>query len=620
MVSGLHGYSQSDEATTKQFRFKADYSALEPLALDTSFFLFHRGRISDKFSPFNAYPGNYGLPLYQINFFDRVTDPDYYLYQYYFPFMRIPSNAIFMDTRVPFTELSYSNAGPRITSEQTFRFRESLNINRYFNLGLIFDIVYSLGQYPYQKGVNKDFILHSSYIRDRFKTYTALGINNIATNENGGIKDPETLTEFETRDVPVNLGGLNNAKSTLKNWSFLLVQKYSPINADAGTDTLPKAGVNGDFTYIFAAEGNKRGYYDEAPRSGFYDTAYISGNRTNDSLSTFLLKNTLRFDFNFRSKGGFQVGAGVGGRHELHRFGQIVPLDTPLSSDTVQSSHQNFALIGRLESRVGQNFGLEATGDLYVAGYRAGDFKIEGDITRDFNMKKGRSEFTLNGLFALTEPSVWFTKWGSNNFKWKLNTEKELRIVAGASFSYPERKLSADFKYAIIDNYGYFGTDALPAQHTGGLSVIAASLDKTITLGGFNFGNRFLFQQSSNSEVLSLPTISMKSSLWYYRDIYFKLTGGRMEIETGAELLLHTQYRGYSYMPATGRYYNQTDSYQGGYPFVNVFFNAKIKRTRIFLSFDHVNAGLTGADYYMIPLYPMNIRMFRYGFSWTFYD
>ncbi len=219
--------------------------------------------------------------------------------------MRIPSNAVFMDTRVPFTELSYSNAGPKPSAEQTFRFRESLNINRYLNLGLIFDIVYSLGQYPYQKDVNKDFILHSSYIRERFETYTALGINRLTTNENGGITDPETLSQFETRDVPVNLGGLNNAKSTLKNWSFLLVQKYSPLKQESGTDTHARSGLKGDFTYVFAADGNKRGYYDESPRSGFYDTAYISDIRTNDSLRTFLLKNTIRFDFNFRSKGGF---------------------------------------------------------------------------------------------------------------------------------------------------------------------------------------------------------------------------------------------------------------------------------------------------------------------------
>lgn len=620
IVSGLEGYSQTDEPTTKQFRFKSDFSSIEPLAIDTSFFLFNRVRIADKFSPLNAYPGNYGLPFYQINFFDRVTDPDYYLYQNYFPLMRIPSNAIFMDTRVPFTELSYSNAGPKLTAEQIFRFRESLNINRYLNLGLVFDITYSLGQYPYQKAMNKDFLLHSSYVRERFETYLALGINRIATNENGGITDPELLPELDTRDLPVNLGGLNNAKSTLKNWNFLLVQKYYPIKSGSGTDSIPRSGVKGDFTYIFAAEGNKRHYYDESPRSGFYDTAYYNNDLTNDSLRSFLLKNTLRFDFTFRSKGGFQIGAGVGGRHELHKYEQFVPPVIPLLPYLVNMSDQNFALIGRLDSRVGQNFGLEATGDLYIAGHRAGDFKIAGDITRDFNMKKGKSEFSLNGSFSLTEPSVWFARWGSNNFKWDIDTEKELRIVAGALISYPERKLSADFKYSIIDNYGYFGTDALPAQHTGGLSVLAATLDKTITVGGFNLGNIFLFQQSSNTEVLSLPSFSLKSALWFYRDIYFKLTGGRMEIETGAEVLFHTQYRGYAYMPATGRFYNQTATYQGGYPFVNVFFNAKIKRTRITLSFDHVNSGMNGENYYLTPLNPMNNRMFRFGFSWTFYD
>ena len=331
------------------------------------------------------------------------------------------------------------------------------------------------------------------------------------------------MTGVQTCALPIS-------KNTLNNWNFLLVQKYYPIKSDSETDSIPRAGVKGDFTYIFAAEGNKRLYYDDLPRSGFYDTAYISNSLTNDSLRTFLLKNTLRFDFTFRSKGGFQVGAGVGGRHELHKYAQVIPLDIPFSSDTISSSHQNFALIGRLDSRVGQNFGLEATGDLYIAGYRAGDFRIAGDITRDFNLKKGKSEFSLNGSFSLTEPSVWFSQWGSNNFKWDIDTEKELRIVAGASFSYPERKMSADFKYSIIDNYSYFGTDALPAQHTGGLSVIAATLDKTITVGGFNLGNIFLFQQSTNTDVLSLPSFSLKSALWYYRDIHFKLTGGRMEI------------------------------------------------------------------------------------------
>jgi hypothetical protein len=73
-------------------------------------------------------------------------------------------------------------------------------------------------------------------------------------------------------------------------------------------------------------------------------------------------------------------------------------------------------------------------------------------------------------------------------------------------------------------------------------------------------------------------------------------------------------------MPATGRFYMQDRIETGNYPFVNVFMNLKIRRTRLFLMLDHVNAGLTGYDYFMIPSYPMNVRMFRYGLAWTFYD
>ena len=77
-------------------------------------------------------------------------------------------------------------------------------------------------------------------------------------------------------------------------------------------------------------------------------------------------------------------------------------------------------------------------------------------------------------------------------------------------------------------------------------------------------------------------------------------------------------------MPATGRFYQQDREETGGYPFVNVFFNFKVQRTRVFLMFDHVNYGLMGNkiayNYEMVPFYPMNIRMFRYGIAWTFYD
>jgi hypothetical protein len=73
-------------------------------------------------------------------------------------------------------------------------------------------------------------------------------------------------------------------------------------------------------------------------------------------------------------------------------------------------------------------------------------------------------------------------------------------------------------------------------------------------------------------------------------------------------------------MPATGRFYRQDQVRTGNYPFINVFLNIKLKRTRIFVMLDHVNSGIMGYNYYMVPTYPMNARMFRYGIAWTFYD
>ena len=103
--------------------------------------------------------------------------------------MYVPDKALFMNTQTPFTELVWTYAGPRETAEQTFRVRHSQNVNRFLNFGLIYDIVYGLGQYTYQKSYDRNFILHSSYTGNKYKLYFAAGINNMTSLENGGITD-----------------------------------------------------------------------------------------------------------------------------------------------------------------------------------------------------------------------------------------------------------------------------------------------------------------------------------------------------------------------------------------------------------------------------------------------
>jgi hypothetical protein len=613
----------------RQWNLSADFSGEVTIPFDTVFSLFNRFKIADKYSPVNATLGNYGLPFYQISFFDRITDPDKFLYSYYYPFMHVPDKALFMNLQAPYTELIWTFAGPRETSEQTFRVRHSQNVNRFFNFGLIYDILFSLGQYNYQRAEDKTFTIYSSYIGARYKLYFAAGINNLTSYENGGITDKNELSKFtpsKIRDVPVKLGGLDKANSMLKNRNLLLVQRYTlKSNPAEKSDSVSNKrsgffGLNGTFSHIFILESNKRTYSDGYPESGLYDTAFISNTVTFDSLYSRSLKNTVRFDFTTDETRKFRLGGGVGLRNEVFRYSQIIPTHDTTIADTVVWNRTNNAVVGRFYNSIGDKFNWVATGELFLAGYRAGDFNLNGVITKSFDWKKGRASWLLTGGITKRQPSFWYEQWGGNHFEWHNIFKKELRVDLGSSFYYPARKAELKFNYAIIKNYTDFDTIALPSQYSENLSVAALTVSKELRAWKFHLASDVIIQKSSNVDVLDLPLVTVRSALFFEHHFRFKKTGGRLSTQLGGDVTYNTPYHPYSYMPATGRFFRQDKISTGNYPFINVFINFKVKRTRVFIMFDHVNSGMMGYNYDMIPSYPMNIRMFRFGVGWTFYN
>jgi hypothetical protein len=611
----------------KQWNLSADYSEEVSIPFDTVFSLFHRFRIADRYSPVNATLGNYGLPFYQLNFFDRVTDPDKFLYSSYYPFMFVPDKALFMNTQTPFTELVWTFAGPRETSEQTFKVRHSQNVNRFLNVGLIYDVIYDLGQYSYQSADNRDFLFYSSYTGNKYKLYFAAGINNITSLENGGITDNNELIQPNTRDVPVKLGGLDKARSVLKNRNLLLVNRYT-IRAGSviNSDSIQKRrsgffGLSGTFSHILTIESNRRSYSDAYPGSGFYDSTFISKTVTFDSLSSRTIKNTLRFDFSTDEDRKFRLGGGFGIRNEIFRFSQIIPThDTITISDTALWKRSNILLVGRLFNNIGDKFSWAASGEMFLSGYRAGDFNLNGVISKSFDLKKGRASWLITGGIINRLPSFWYEHWGSNHFEWSNNFNKEFRIDLGTSISYPARNSEIKFNYAIINNFTDFDSTARPSQHSGGLSVAALSVRNELKAWKFHLVSDMLVQKSSNPNVLDLPLLTIRSAGFFEHLFRFKRTGGKVNTQLGVDISYNTLYHPYAYMPATGRFYRQEMTSSGNYPFINAFFNFKVQRTRVFVMYDHLNAGLMGYGYSMIPSYPMNIRMLRYGVAWTFYN
>jgi hypothetical protein len=592
----------------RQWTLSSDYAEEITVPVDTAFSLFHRHKLADKFSPFNVSLGNYGLPMYQINFFERNINPEMFLKGGYYPFMHLPENALFMNTQMPFSELVFTYGGKSDRSDQTFRVRHSQNVNRFLNFGLIYDIIYSLGQYSYQRSEDKTFTLFSSYTGEKYKLYVAGGINNITSVENGGITDKAQMKILDTRDILVNLGNLNESKTILKNRNLLLVQRYT-INKKPSLsgDSLQienekkKFRVNGTFSHILAWEVNRKTYIDKLPQSGYYDTCYISKTFTNDSLSEGSLKNTIRFDFSTDETRKFRLGVGVGFRNELFKYGQITPSFSTPVSDTIVWRNSNNVLVGRLFNNIGDKFRWIATGEMFISGYRAGDFTLDGKIEKSFDLKKGRASWDIFGKVSNIQPSVWYDRWGSNNFKWQNNFLKEFRVNVGTEIIYPAKKTEIKFNYAIIDNYTDFGPDSLPSQFSGGLSVIALYAKKEFSAWKFHLSNDILLQKSSNKSVLDLPVLTIRSAGFFEHNFHFKLTNGNLNTQFGVEVMYNTSYNGYEYIPATGRFIRQDKVLTGNYPYLNVFVNVKLKRTRFFLMYDHVNSGKMGYNSYECP-------------------
>lgn len=619
--SPVTGQDSAFISGTRQWTLSPDFTTENTVPLDTAFSLFNRYRVTDRISDFNAYTGNYGLPLYEINFFDREWMPDRFLYAHYTPFMFTLANTLFINTHVPFTELRWSNGGARSKAEQTFRIRHSQNVNRFMNFGLVYDIVYNVGQYTLQRAIDKNFLLHASYNANPYTAYFSAGINNHESSENGGMISPDQLSEYSPEGVPFRLNTLNNAKSTLQNRYLMVVQRYAPGGRRDTVTGMLSSGGPVTFSHIGILEWSTRHYLDSYPESSLYDTVMIDRGETADSLRQRILSNTLRVDFAAGRTERFRIGAGAGVRSELRTFGYLAPGDTLTRPDTVRKNMNSLVLTGKVFNNIGSKFGWSASGDLWFQGYRAGDFIVNGRIYKEFDTgRKGLITWDATGTIASYTPSYWYEAWGSNNFSWNLDLKREFRLMAGSSLLWPDLKMSLKFDYAIVDNFAHFGPDAIPARHEGGLSVLALTAKKEFVVWKLHLDNTVLLQQGTNSDVLDLPLVTARSAFFFDHLFKFRATSGELYLQIGAEAMMHTPYHAMNYKPATGRYYNQNTSETGNYPFINAFLNLKVKRTRFFIMADHVNSGLTGYGYFLVPGYPLNIRMIKYGLAWTFYD
>ncbi|ETD21697.1 MULTISPECIES: putative porin [Prevotellaceae] len=391
------------------------------------------------------------------------------------------------------------------------------------------------------------------------------------------------------------------------------------------------------FIHTMSLDNYRRIYQAYVTPTDFYANTYVvdeplSGDSIFDKTRHFRLKNifaiSLLEGFNKWAKAGLKAYAS----HELRHF--VLPDHT----GTATYNEHAVYVGGQLSKTQGHTLHYNVIGEFGVTGKDAGNIRIDGNIDLNFPLFGDTVQLAASGFFHNTTPPFYYHHYHARHFWWDnddLNKTIHSRIQG--TFSYTKTRTKLRIAVDELKNYAYFeqgytinssynrlNNTMSVAQTSEPITVFTAQLTQDFTLGPLNWENVITYQKSSNQNVLPVPDLNIYTNLY----LRFKIAHV-LKCDFGADARYFTQYYAPDYSPALGQYAVQTNTDTSGgdsrvkvgnYPLVNVYANFHLKHTRFFVMYSHVNAGSGNKEYFLVPHYPLNERIFRFGVSWNFFN
>lgn len=610
----------------------------ESATIDTLYTDYSLRFVPQTVSPAYAATGNYCAEGYNLIYFDRKPISDFMFAD---PIARwVPSEEKmkFYNTRIPMTLLGYSFGGGKENSQDDLSVVFSANANKRLQIGALFDYLYSKGMYANQAAKDFTWGASGSYIGERFEAQ-AYGYHYALTvQDNGGITDDLYITDpavvqggqnsVEAKQIPTNLTA---AQNRVTGGEFYLNSRYKvgfykEEQIDDTTTVRTLVPVTSFIWTIKYREGRRRFKNNNAEQNrSFWDNTYFNPDLTNDQQKFWSLRNTLGISllegFNKYAKAGLSAYV----THEIRRYGMdtqaMEPTDTPLEiplnpspvADIRDHEKQNLLWAGaQLTKQQGRILNYNVTAEIGLVGPAAGEIKVDGGITTRIPLLGDTVNISADGKFTnLAAP--WFMQhYLSNHFIWNNDFSKTRAFRAGGEVTIPWTWTRLSAGVENIQNALYFDSSSLPRQHSGSVQIFSATLRQDLHAGCFHWENRITYQTSSNQDVIPLPQLAVNSNMY----VTFRVA--TLRIQFGLDCDYFTRYKPITYQPATMQFINTDGPWIGNYPFMNLYVNCRLSKTRFYLMMSHVNQGLTGDNYFSMPHYPMNPRRFQLGFSVDF--
>jgi hypothetical protein len=581
-----------------------------------------------------TYTGNYGGASIDNDFSKRSDATGFYFFRTHDAWLLTPSSLNHYNTTTPYTLLDYSQSENKNKFNETrFNILHSQNVNRYLNLTFRYDQAKSQGQYKYQENKNHFITLYSSYNRDKLSVYGGFIFNRIYNQESGGIVNDDDLLTTDPEWIVPNL---TDAYSTYRNSTYFVDTEYrlgleDKSDDEAKTIFIPVAG----FLYSLRISANTRLFNEgsDIDNTAFFKNSWLNQKYSDDSVRYNVITNLFqvkfyesirrKFSFGKRAFAGIEM---VGTSMEAPGYDQpVFPFHpgefagnfyTGPSSRRYSQNYSNAFFGGGIFRESGKFWTWNFDGKQYFSGIKGGQTEINGIISKPVRFRKDSlANIRISGNLWNHVPDYFQQHYFSNRVKWENDFSNEQIMNASFMFTSPRNMLETGARYSLINNFIYHDTLGIPAQTKTELLILSAWLSKELKWKHFSLQTQILWQKTSAPRYIHLPELSARS-VFRFDFILSKV----LFIQMGSDIRYNTAYYADAYQPATGFFYLQNNKKLGNYPYIDLFANLKLKRTRVF--FQYLNAGslFLERNYFTALHHPMNKATFRLGVSWSFYD
>ena len=375
------------------------------------------------------------------------------------------------------------------------------------------------------------------------------------------------------------------------------------------------------YSRIYQAYETPEGFYAQT----FNGIGEALGDSIYDKTQHYSLKNTFAIalleGFNKWAKAGLKAFA----TSDLRHF----TLPETDGSYTAFTEH-NLSVGGQLSKTEGTTLHYNVTGEAWVVGKDAGQLHIDATADLNFPLLGDTVQLAANGFFHRDNQGFYYRHYQSKHFWWSDDDlAKTIHTHAEGRFTLKRTNTRLRVAYDNLQNYTYLAQSYTTEgekrtmnavsvkQAKSNISVFTASLAQDFRLGPLHWDNVLTYQKSTDDDALPLPALNVYTNLY----LRFKIAHV-LDCDLGADARYFTKYYAPDYSPALGQYTTQEGESRvkvGNFPVVNAYVNFNLKHTRFFVMMSHVNAS-SGTAAFLVPHYPVNGRIFRFGLSWNFFN